>query len=536
MARNIRKPLSFTTTLRNPSRIPVFLQCILPYEEQVLTNEVIYKIVRTAIARRLYSPLKAWKARPDLYEKFSDSSCEFQITELNQIMDLAPQNHKEAGFDCGWPSRFDTWYKFLKELGFLYYEIGKPIRVSEQVKILMKSVMDDDIYDDEFNEKFRLVFLNSLVRYCSDNPFRRNLNQNQPFPLLLRTISCLKEKLGAIYKGIYKKEVSFFLCWQNNDANELANFIISFRLEYGEKASDEIYFEKCLKLLETNNMKLRKMSQIQKESIDDYIRKMRLTGLIVLRGGGFYLDVNSYEKKRYEYIVKKYQDLPSEFKTQEDYYKYASTFDNKLYSTSSKIATSADTSEWLNKWAKIVDNHIIIRELEILGKKINSEHEVFKYIDQSARLEFLISVYIKQVFPNVAVYPQYSIDDEGLPTSTARGNVGDIKCVEKDKGVLVEVTMAGGRQQTMMEIWPIERHLQDFQNDFPDAMCHFIAPTVYKDSQRQIAFVRYESKLSIMPRTISEFINYAQEADVLYENPLTHNLRHCTQKTQKEEG
>lgn len=35
------KPLSFSTTMRNPERIVDFLNCILPYEGQVLNNTVI---------------------------------------------------------------------------------------------------------------------------------------------------------------------------------------------------------------------------------------------------------------------------------------------------------------------------------------------------------------------------------------------------------------------------------------------------------------------------------------------------------------
>ena len=43
---------------------------------------------------------------------------------------------------------------------------------------------------------------------------------------------------------------------------------------------------------------------------------------------------------------------------------------------------------------------------------------------------------------------------------------GDIECIEPLKGTLVEVTMAEGRTQTMMEIWPIERHLMEFKEKY----------------------------------------------------------------------
>ena len=70
--------------------------------------------------------------------------------------------------------------------------------------------------------------------------------------------------------------------------------------------------------------------------------------------------------------------------------------------------------------------------------------------------------------PEVRVIPNYPCDDEGLPTSTAGGigDKGDIECFEKSNSILVEVTMAEGRIQTTMEVWPITRHLEAFQNKY----------------------------------------------------------------------
>ena len=40
-----RKPLSFSTTMRNPGRMAGFLNQMKPYENQILTSEIIYKII-----------------------------------------------------------------------------------------------------------------------------------------------------------------------------------------------------------------------------------------------------------------------------------------------------------------------------------------------------------------------------------------------------------------------------------------------------------------------------------------------------------
>ena len=41
MAKAKYKPLSFTTTMRNPERIPAFLKCLSIFEGQTLTKDII---------------------------------------------------------------------------------------------------------------------------------------------------------------------------------------------------------------------------------------------------------------------------------------------------------------------------------------------------------------------------------------------------------------------------------------------------------------------------------------------------------------
>ena len=178
-----------------------------------------------------------------------------------------------------------------------------------------------------------------------------------------------------------------------------------------------------------------------------------------------------------------------------------------------------NAEQLLINWLKLYQWNSIKKELSILASNGTSKDSVLKLIAAPARLEFLIALAIKSKIPNVRVLPNYSCDDEGLPTSTAGGNKGDIECFENQNGILVEVTMATGRQQTMMEIWPIERHLIEFQND-RNAQCVFIAPTIFNDSLRQIQFVSFQSngKNNIRPYAISKFVEYLENTNELYEN------------------
>ena len=172
------KPLLFTTTVRNPERIKDFIKVISNYNNRILTNEVIMKIVKDTIAGKYYYTMYE-KNDSELNAIYTDLDEKFTDEQLEKIISNSPQNHKESGFDKGWPSRFDTWYKFIKELGFIYYEMGKPIEISETGNLLLTAELNEN---PELEEQ---AFLNALVKYQRNNPYRRVLNENAPFTLVL---------------------------------------------------------------------------------------------------------------------------------------------------------------------------------------------------------------------------------------------------------------------------------------------------------------------------------------------------------------
>lgn len=125
---------------------------------------------------------------------------------------------------------------------------------------------------------------------------------------------------------------------------------------------------------------------------------------------------------------------------------------------------------------------------------------------------------VKSKFPGIRVIPNYPIDDEGIPTSTASGvgNTGDIECFEDVNGILIEVTMSEGRTQTMMEVWPISRHLSEFIKKAESSMCYFVAPSIFSDSVKQIDYVKQTDNLFITPKTIVEFLGHLEIEDKLF--------------------
>ena len=127
------KPLLFTTTMRNPERLKNFLLILSEYDGEILTNDIIDKVSKKLIQKGLYQPMKISEIIKDKWK----NEIELNETETENVFLDNPQSHKEAGFDVGWPSRFDTWFKIAKELGFVWYWAGEEIKFSESGKMLL---------------------------------------------------------------------------------------------------------------------------------------------------------------------------------------------------------------------------------------------------------------------------------------------------------------------------------------------------------------------------------------------------------------
>lgn len=120
----------------------------------------------------------------------------------------------------------------------------------------------------------------------------------------------LKEDTQENGAGVFRQELSLFICWPDNNAKALYDKIKQIRSEVGFSYSDEYMYEICLELLgATDEQRNRfKLSQICGEAVDEYIRKMRTTGIISLRGNGRFVDYNAWEVEKIDYILQHYSE------------------------------------------------------------------------------------------------------------------------------------------------------------------------------------------------------------------------------------
>jgi len=529
MSASAYKPLLFTTTVRNPGRLKGLINILKKFNGHILSNELSEEIMGELIRYGLYRPTrgitseieKKWGAK-----KISPSSeIGIELLSDEEILNLLrtnPQLHKEAGFEKGWPSRFATVFDFAKELGFVYFLIDEPIYFSEIGLKLAESIeikIENNyiLVSDDHPEFEQQAFLNALVKSQRNNPFVKVLNENVPLLLLLNVIKKINADPDFNGAGISRLELPLVIFWKDSDADALYKEIKKIRTKYRYAPSPEVIIDICVNGIMNGKFKKFKPRSIIVEYPDEFIRKMRLTGLISLRGGGRFMDINKNEEKKVEYVLANYS-IYKKFTTEKDYFDYVSTVDENLVSLKAIVIPVVEQNKLLKKWTDTYTWENIHYEMVNLANKRLSTDGMLKYLPNPVRLEFLTALAVKTKFPDVIVVPNYPTDDEGIPTSTARGtgDTGDIECFEKEKRILLEVTMSEGRTQTMMEVWPISRHLKKFGEPAKNYMCYFIAPSIYADSLRQIRFVKQDEKLTIVPKSILEFLSYLEVNSELY--------------------
>jgi hypothetical protein len=493
------KPLLFTTTMRNPERLKDFLAVFYEYNGEILTNQIIEKIAMNLIKVGLYQPVNV----SDVIKNKWKQDIELSNQETEKVFLDNPQSHKEAGFDKGWASRFDTWFKISKELGFVYYWQNQKIEFSKSGRMLLDR-------DNPQNEQ--LIFANAFAKYHRDNPFRRILNSNTPLVLLVKTINLLNEDTNFNSTGVSKKEIPLLLCWRDDNAENLYKTIKEIRKKHGFNPSNEIILEYCDNLLDDIK---RDEKSILVDYPDDFIRKMRLTGLISIRGGGRFIDINKNEKNAVEFLIKNYSSY-QKFNNEKDFFNFIGVVDYDFINTFTISKSPVKTSKKeLEKWIEYYQWETIKSEMISLSKNKSSQDDILKFIEEPLRLEFLTTLAILKKLPHVTVKPNFISDDEGLPTSFASGGIPDIECSEEKETVLVEVTLLTGTQQHIRESYSIQRHLEDFLNKGQKAYSLFISPKVFIDTCRNAKFIKYQYNHEVKILDIELFLSQLESQNSL---------------------
>ena len=115
-----------------------------------------------------------------------------------------------------------------------------------------------------------------FVKYQSNNPFRRVLNENAPLILLLQVIKKLNTDGQFESVGISKLELPLLLYWRDSNAEKLYLRIKRLRENYGFSPSWEVVFKICKEEIMGGRVIRRNHRSIMMDYPDDFIRKMRV--------------------------------------------------------------------------------------------------------------------------------------------------------------------------------------------------------------------------------------------------------------------
>src|SRR5210317_114200 len=115
------KPLSFTTTVRNPERIKFFIKVLEKFEGEKLTNSLSTRILLELICEKIIRPDQGFRRYSNLKTKYFSNE-KFSIDEAKKLLEATTPAKKQRGFDVGPPSRFETYFNTPKRLGLVFYQ------------------------------------------------------------------------------------------------------------------------------------------------------------------------------------------------------------------------------------------------------------------------------------------------------------------------------------------------------------------------------------------------------------------------------
>ncbi|CAI2674548.1 hypothetical protein AKUH4B402J_UNKNOWN100090 (plasmid) [Apilactobacillus kunkeei] len=520
-----KKALLLDTAVRNPERFPAFLSALKQFEGTIFDEDIARQIAISLIKTREYNPQKALKTVPSLH-KYLKNEDEMTDEDATLAMEWALDNlkgHSAKGFPKrSWGGRVVEWFALMQELGAVRLNKGEKISFSKSGNDMVRVYSDESVHNpDALIANF---WLNGMMKLQPKSPFRSGIIENRPFILMLKSIVRLKNLNGKDDPGLSRSEISFLLNWNGSDEEEFVDFILDVRDKYGKQLSSDLVYDLVMhseKMLSGESNTRFKKAQIVTEIVDDWMRKSRMTGIIQLRGLGRYLSILSEEMDKAKYIIENYDVFNDEPDEDKYFTAIANLDENVAFIETEKVTDHVDAkAKRINSIADDISWKDLIHEFKVLGGgKLSSNNDIFKLIRDPLRLEFLSAIAMRKAFPDSNIEANYSADDEGLPKSTAIGDIPDLFIKELSTGATIEVTLQTGKQQAVAEIPAISRHLKAMQerDNRDDYFSVFSAKTLHSDSIDLSQFYYFRDKMVISTYTVDDFAEKLSKVNKLEE-------------------
>lgn len=540
---NTKNYLYFDTTARNPFRLRHLLKIALPYEGQILTNELCQTIIKDLIKYQWFEPDKAIKKleteQPELNikDKWLDEN-PLTEQEAQLLVDTWQPTRQWPNFrgsptDPHWAHRWFQYYTECQVYGLIKFtppgkgknldKFAEPFYITKLGKLLIDSIPENElshkIHGDIENTtaEEQIIFAHIMAKHKSSNPYRRCSFSNSPFPLLLKALSIMATDT-ALKAYISLNEVLVAIVWPNNDPLEFVKFIKVFRKKkIGNGSQDEI--EEYVKSeLQIDSLWTRKASG--KSAIDAYWRRLKATGLFLRKGYSIYLDIS--QKPLIDYIIETYLPI-NNFNDEIKYFNYISSIDKTLlnfkqqtsYADNTKLKTISEYLSWKEIKQELLDS---------------SNGESSKIIDLNGikpalRYEFICGVALTKKFTKTITNANCRTDSFGWPIGFAIGQQGtntgaDIECFEEKMNFIIEPSRGVSKSEQFRECFSIEEHLEAFiRQENKEAKSFFIAPRLSDRINRFAIFLEWENGKPMMKNlTTNDFINLLENENNLFDS------------------
>ena len=522
--KSVYKVFSFSTTIRNPQRNSVFLECLNKFNGLIFDskNSRLYfeELVKNGIYKLSNIPSK-------INEKLINDDILSDL-EFEELLKLNPQISSEEKINF----RIRTQLKALESQGFLIFSGDKNKPIITMTNLAFELMSRKSYITD--------IYSKIMIGLHSHNPARKStLNKARVFLNAIFVIDSLKkewEKLGNEAKGILKYEFkSFVLGMKDCDYKKCVQDILEYRKNYGLKENEKYISDYLF-----NKLGLKK---IKYDSLNDYadevFRKFEMTGLLIARGKfkHIYYDFSNFNSKKIESLLNAYKNYDfKEFSNIEEYINFLDNIklpwlDNnevrkeviKQKAKSLDIVLKDSDFENLNIleeslnqkfYNKALQSAILqsdikelLEELKILASLSNAKS---KYdMPEPLRLEYLLALILGKKYGIAKLYSNLIYNENGIPLSYAPAGKIDLEYND----FLFEATMIKNRnQQLNSETTSIARHMKESQDKRREYLrTILIAPYIHWDVALFFKFCAKEFESKIAPITIAKFIELIEK-------------------------
>jgi len=441
----------------------------------------------------------------------------------------------------------DRMTRAPKALGFI--DLKPTINLTEQGEQLIK-------YPNWMSE----TITKQLLKFQLPSPYHKTPHNFfvKPYLELLRLIK-ESESLSKVEIALFFMQLTHF-----QKFGEIAQMIKTFRTNILTfKGNRKVYIEQCFKEqilkiyqddIENLNIKTResldisihKFIKTKRNNLIDYadafLRYIRATQLVTF-DKSFRAIISPSKVEDVEFILSNISREPILFESESLFKQYLFSKDSLKLLTDqqdlivqklSKFNIKVSKQENLETLKLILEDHekqlkqnALFETTKSLKnyKELNDILDVFQKIstrdvpDPPLYLEW--NVWRALVMLNYAqeITGNFTIDLDGIPLCTARGNMPDIELEYDDFKMIVEVTTSTGNKQYEMEGEPVPRHFGNVQlKSEKPVYCLFIAPKISEGTLAHFFNLnkmntrRYGGKTRIIPFTQKQFVEFIKIA------------------------